>query len=507
MPKKTLKNKKLILKPPTVVILGHVDSGKTSLLDFIRQSNVVSTESGGITQHIGAYQIKHQDKIINFIDTPGHEAFSAMRTRGAKVADIAILVVACDQGVKPQTKEALKTIKEANIPFIVALNKIDLANALPQKTKKELSDSQVVLEEFGGQVPLVEISAKNGRGVDNLLEMIDLVAEMEDLTYDPSLQGQGIIIEAHLDPRRGPTITTLLNNGTLRSDDIIVAGSTYGKIKTLEDTGLKAIKSAAAQPVIITGLENVPAVGTDLKKVKSIAEARQIAQKYQAPPKIIKKISTNADGSAQSIASDQTFNLILKVDVAGSQEAIEACLNNIPQQEINLNILRVLVGDINESDVKLAAATGAHIIGFRVKTDPPAQALANHKKIWIKTFQVIYELVEVIRKGMGQLLSPEIKEEILGQGRVIAIFKQEKNAIIFGAKIVQGKFLQGAKIKVWRDDQIIGQGRIKELQFEKKKVKELEKDKNAGIFLEGYANVIKGDKIEAYQETREKREL
>ena len=507
MLKKSLKNKTLIPKPPTVVILGHVDSGKTSLLDFIRQSNVASTESGGITQHIGAYQIKHQDKIINFIDTPGHEAFSAMRTRGAKVADIAILIVACDQGVKPQTKEALKAIREANIPFIVALNKIDVPGTFPQKTKKELSDCQVALEEFGGQVPLVEISAKNGQGVDSLLEMVNLITEIEDLTYDPSLPGQGIIIEAHLDPRRGPTITALINNGTLRSNDIIIAGNTYGKIKTMEDTNLKSIKLAAAQPVIITGLENVPAIGSNLKKVKTIAEARQITQQYQAIPKITQKINPNTEDSAQSIAPDQTFNLILKVDVAGSQEAIEACLNNIPQQEINLNILRVLVGDINESDVKLAMATGAHIIGFRVKTDPPAQALANHQKIWIKTFQVIYELVEVIRKGMSQLLSPEVKEEILGQGRVIAIFKQEKNAIIFGAKIIQGKFLQGIKIKIWRNDEIIGQGRIKELQFEKKKIKELKKDKNAGIFLEGFNNVTKGDKIEAYQEIREKREL
>lgn len=498
--KTTNHKRQTIPRPPTVVILGHVDSGKTTLLDFIRKSNVVGQESGGITQHIGAYQITYRGKIINFIDTPGHEAFSAMRSRGAKVADIAVLVVACDQGVKPQTKEAIAAITKAQIPMIVALNKMDLPHLIPQKVKKGLNDCKVMIEEFGGKIPCLEISAKTGQGLEDLLEMLILVGEMEELSYNPKQAAQGVVVESHLAPRRGPTATVLITDGQLSKNDVILAGGASGKIKTLEDANLKSIASSEPGPVVVTGFDEVPPVGANFKVVSSLKTAAEAAQKFQQRQKPLAPLL--------ALQPDQkVLNLILKVDVAGSQEAIEQCLAVIPQKEVVLRILTAKVGNISETDVKLAQASKAQIFGFRVAIDPSAKNLAQQAKIKIKTFQIIYELVEIVRQTLEKLLSPEIKEETLGKGKVIAVFKQEKTSMILGAKMLQGKVNRGNKIKIWRDKKILGQGRVRELQFEKRKVSEVEKGKNAGILLEGCGQVQKGDILEFYQEVRGKKEL
>lgn len=503
--KEKTKNRKknLITRPPTVVILGHVDSGKTTLLDFIRKTNVVDQESGGITQHIGAYQIQHQDKLINFIDTPGHEAFSAMRARGAHVADIAVLIIACDQGVKPQTKEAIQAVKKADIPMLVALNKIDLPHTLTRKVKQDLIDCKVQIEEFGGQIPCLEISAKQGQGINELLEMILLMAEMEELKYDPKKSAKGVIVESHLDPRRGPTVTALISEGTLKQNDVILAEDSFGKIKTLENINFHSLKKAAAAPVVITGLNHVPPVGANFKIVKSLLQANQLAQKNKT-----QALKRKPKTQILNLQPDQkTCNIILKVDVAGSGEAIQECLKVIPQKEVILRLLYSGVGNISESDVKLAAASRAQIFGFRVNIDPGAKNLARQQKIKIQIFKVIYELIENIRQVLTQLLSPKISEESLGKGKIIAIFKQDKRSMIVGAKITKGKIIQGAQMRVLRDKKIIGQGRIKELQFEKKKVAELQVGKNAGISLDGCVLIEKGDTIEVYRQTKEKKEL
>jgi len=499
--KKTVENLKT--RPPIVVVLGHVDHGKTTLLDYIRKSSVADGEAGGITQHIGAYQIEHQGKKITFIDTPGHEAFSQMRSRGAKVADIAILVVAAEEGVRPQTKEVISHIKAFKIPLVVAINKIDKPEANAAKVAGELAKEGIIVESQGGDVPSVNISAKNGQGVDELLEILLLVAEMEELKADPEKPASGVVIESYLDSRRGPTATLLVRDGVLKRGDVVLCGDSYGKIRILESFQGDSIKKAMpSMPAIIIGLNKVPTVGERF----SVEESEESASAKAAAKKEIKE-KISIDKRQEPDEGGKALNIILKADVKGSLEAIEETLRNIKQEEVRINILKSEVGDIFESDIKLAYSSDAMIIGFRIKVPPFISNLAKRQKVKIRIFDVIYELVEEVRKGLAKLLEPEIVREDLGKLKAIAIFRREKSRMIVGGKVISGKIENKAMIDVVRNKEKIAKGRIIQLQCNKKDVAVVEKGKEAGILFEGEPVIKEGDILEAYREEKKQREL
>ena len=501
MPKKTNKqNKNLQTRPPVVVILGHVDHGKSSILEKIKDLKITAKESGGITQHIGAYEIEHQGKKIIFIDTPGHEAFSAMRSRGAKVADIAILVVAAEEGVKPQTKEAISHIKKAQIPMIVAINKMDKPEASPEKVKRELSNQDVLVESTGGKIPSVEVSAKTGKGIPDLLELILLVAEMEDFKADISKPVEGVIVESYLDPQRGPTATLILQNGILKRGDILGTSSVVGKIRIMEDfQGLSIKQASSSMPVIVIGFENVPGVG---KKFKVFADVEAAKKELEGPAKPASQVF--------DIKSDKkVLNIILKVDVLGSLEAIEEILKNLPQEQVILRILKAEVGEINESDVKLAGGAKpthqkfgsggkAIIVGFRVKTNPIAQKLALREKIKIICFEVIYELAQGVREVLEKRFRPEKIRNDLGKIKVLAIFRTEKNRQIIGGKIIEGEVRRGSSLEVFRNEEKVGEGKIVNLQRDKKEIEGLTKGAECGILYQGDTKIEEGDILWVY---------
>lgn len=494
------KDQNLIIRPPVVVVLGHVDHGKTSILDYIRKTKVAEKESGGITQHVGAYEVEYKNKKITFIDTPGHEAFSAMRGRGAKVADIAILVVAADEGVKPQTKEAISHIKKVGIPMIVAINKVDKPEANPEKIKRQLAENEVLVEEFGGKIPSVEISAKTGQGIDDLLELIILVAEMERLEGDLSKPAEGVVIEAYLDSLRGPTATLLIREGILRQGDIIGTASTFGKIKILENfQGIPIKEALPSQPTIVIGFETTPQVGEKFKVFSDINEA----QKY-----IEKKERKSGDGEVFSIEPGQkVLNLILKADVLGSLEAIEEVLKNLPQEKVILRILKKEVGEINESDIKLANSAKAKILGFRVKISPIAAGLKEQLKIGVLVFDIIYDLIQGVRTLMEKLVEPEIKKIILGKVKILAVFRQESNRQIVGGKVIEGEVRLGSKIEVFRNEEKIAEGKLINLQKNKKDAEKVQKGEECGILYEGEGKIEEGDVLVFYIEEKRKIEI
>lgn len=503
MAKKDKATENLKTRPPIVVVLGHVDHGKTTLLDYVRKTNVVEKEAGGITQHIGAYQIEHQGEKIAFIDTPGHEAFSQMRSRGAKVADIAVLVVAAEEGVKPQTKEVISHIKEYKIPVVVAINKVDKPAANPEKVIGELAKEEIAVESQGGKIPSVNISAKTGQGVDELLEMILLVAELEELKADPKKSAEGVVIESYLDSQRGPTTTLLVREGTLGKGDVVLCGDSYGKIRILEDFQGNPISEALpSTPAVVIGLNSVPTVGEKF----SVEESEESASAKAAADKKAGKIIP-AETQQEPGEDVKTLNLILKGDVQGSLEAIEGTLKNVGQEDVNINILKSEAGDISESDIKLAYSTGSTIIGFRVKASTFIFNLAKRQGVRIKTFEVIYELVEEAKKGLAKLLEPEIVREELAKLKVIAIFRKEKSRMIVGGKIISGKAENKALVDVIRDKKKIAKGRIAQLQHNKKDVPEVEKGKEAGILFEGEPIIEEGDILEIYKEEKKQREL
>jgi translation initiation factor IF-2 len=499
------KKENLIIRPPVVVVLGHVDSGKTSILDYIRKTHITEKEAGGITQHIGAYEIavsinkqEERNKKITFVDTPGHEAFSQMRSRGAKVADIAILVVDSTQGVKAQTKEAINHIKKSQIPIIVAINKIDRPEANPEKVKNELSKNDVLVEQLGGKVPSIEISAKTGKGIDQLLELILLVAEIEELKGDISKPGQGVVIESYLDNQRGPTATLILEDGSLKKGDIIGTSSTLGRIKILEDFQGRPIKKAlASMPIIIIGFESVPLVGEKFRQYPDI----ETSQKF------IKKREKIEQKQVLFDENKRVLNLILKADVLGSLEAIEGVLENLPQEKVQLQILKKEVGEISESDLKLARASRAKILGFRVKTNPQVLEMANREKIKIMTFEVIYDLVEGVREIMERLIKPKIIRIEIGKVKISIVFKTEKNRQIIGGKVLKGEVKKGVLIEVLHNEEIAGKGRLINLQVEKKDVERVKKGKECGILYEGNAKIEEGDILIIYTEEKRKEKL
>ena len=514
--KKQAKIKEVLpTRPPVVVVLGHVDHGKSSLLEAIRDFKITSKESGGITQHIGAYEVlmdgqpssaKATDgqRKITFIDTPGHEAFSAMRARGAEVADIALLVVDAAQSVQPQTKEAIMAIKHAGIPMIVVLNKIDLPNANPQKIIGELSKIDVLVESFGGEIPSVEVSAKEKTGIDELLEVILLVADMQELKAETNVPVEGLIIESYMDGSKGPIATAIITKGILKDKDIIATDLAMAKVKHLEDFNWKEIREAQpSQPVIILGFEQVPAVGEKFKCYKTAEEAMANI-KREAPKREIGQTVMDND------PNKKILNIIVKGDVYGSLEAVEGMLKNLPQDKAILRILKSEVGDISESDAKLAEMSKYIIIGFRVKISPTVvQFMRNdtEKKLRIKTFNVIYELIQDVRNSLEKTLEAEIVRTDIGKLRTILVFWGEKNRQIVGGKITEGEFKKSLKLEVFRDDKKVGSGRIINLQKDKKDVDRLRKGDEAGILFEGNIKIEKGDIIVAYIEERKKGEL
>ena len=502
--KKVEKKEVIITRPPVVVVLGHVDHGKSSLLEAIRDFKITSKESGGITQHIGAYEVEEKGKKITFIDTPGHEAFSAMRARGAEIADIALLVVDAAQSVQPQTKEAVLAVKRAEIPMIVVLNKIDLPTAHPEKIKGELAKIDVVVESFGGEIPSVEVSAKEKTGIDELLEVILLVAEMQELKSETNVPVEGLIIESYMDGLKGPIATAIIKKGILRNKDIIATDIALAKVKHLEDFKWKQIDEAyPSQPVIILGFEKVPAVGEKFKSYKTAEEAAAVIKKEE-PKREIGSTVMDVD------PSKKILNIILKGDVFGSLEAIEAMLKNLPQEKVTLRILKSEVGDISESDAKLAEMSKSIIIGFRVKVSTSvSQFMRNDtdKKLRIKTFNVIYELIQDVRYSLEKTLEPETIRTDVGKLRTILVFWGEKNRQIVGGKITEGELKKGLKLEVFRDDKKVGAGRIINLQRDKKDIDKLSKGDEAGILFEGNIKIEKGDILQAYIEERKKGEL
>ena len=503
--KKQTKPKEILqARPPVVVVLGHVDHGKSSLLEAIRDFKITSKESGGITQHIGAYEIEEKGQKITFIDTPGHEAFSAMRARGAEVADIALLVVDAAQSVQPQTKEAIMAIKRAEIPMIVVLNKIDLPTANPTKIKGELSKVDVLVESFGGTIPSVEVSAKEKTGIDELLEVILLVADMQELKSETNVPAEGLIIESYMHGGKGPIATAIVKKGILKNKDIIATDLALAKVKHLEDFKGMPIKEAyPSQPVIILGFETVPAVGEKFKSYKTVEEA--LAQiKIEEPKRILSGTILETD------PTKKTLNIILKGDVFGSLEAIDGMLKNLPQDKVTLRILKAEVGEINESDAKLAEMSKAAIIGFRVKISPSVVKFMKNdidKRIRIKTFDIIYELIQDVRSGLEKTLEPEVVRTDVGKLRTILVFWAEKNRQIVGGKITEGELKKGLRLEVFRDDKKVGAGRIINLQRDKKDIDLLRKGDEAGIMFEGNIKIEPKDVLVAYVESHKKGEL
>ncbi|MDP3093908.1 MAG: translation initiation factor IF-2 [bacterium] len=493
-------NTGLVSRPPIVVVLGHVDSGKTSILDAVRKAHVAEKESGGITQHVGAYEAEVDGKKITFIDTPGHEAFSAMRSRGAKVADIAILVVDSIAGIQPQTKEAIGHVKKAGIGLMIALNKVDLPGVIPEKIKQELMKEGIQVESLGGKTPFVEVSAKTGKGIDALLEMILLMAEMADLKTDSGKPAEGVVIEAYLDSLRGPVATILLREGKLRIGDVIGTQTTCGKIKAMEDfQRLSLTEVLPSMPVVILGLESVPQVGDKVKIFPGIDEAKLYVQK---------KERKSADSPIILIEEGKkALNLILKADVLGSLEAIEEVLAGFPHDKIVLRILNKGVGEVNESDVKLAEAGKAVVVAFRVKTNSTALAVKERLKTRILSFEIIYALAKAVRQLMENALDLETERRTVGRLKVLAIFKTDKNRQIIGGKVIEGEIKKGAKLEVWHEEQSLGRGKLVSLQENKKDVVSAAKGRECGILFEGGARIVEGDILEAFEEEKHKAEL
>lgn len=491
----------MISRPAVVVIMGHVDHGKTKLLDTIRTTNIAGKESGGITQHIGAYQINKKGKAITFIDTPGHEAFTTMRSRGARIADIAVLVIAADDGMKPQTKESIRIIQSANIPMIVAINKIDKPDANIEKVKQELAQENLLPEDWGGKTICQPISAKTGDGIDELIDTILLMSDMEKdkICANPDRNAIGTIIESHIDVGEGSVATVLVQNGTLKQGDLVFIDDIfYGKVRSLKNFLGKLVDSAPpSMPVRILGLKGIPSVG-DILQVKNTVERNSKRKNYQ--------LKTQAAGSYTPLArkekkgAEETFNIILRTDVLGSLEAIISSLDKLENPDIHLNIIGKGLGNINENDVLLAESNNAMVIGFHSNPSQAAQSLAQEKNINIKNFKVIYELLDEVKNKMEEKLKPNVQRIILGKVKVLKIFKKEKNSMIIGAHVVSGNAIAHANTDVLSGQTKIGQGVITKLQNNKIEVDEISQGHECGIQFEGKANIQEGDYLELYRE-------
>ena len=499
----------LVKRPPVVTIMGHVDHGKTTLLDTIRHSKVVSTESGGITQAIGAYQIVHNGEPITFIDTPGHAAFTAMRARGTSVTDIVIIIVAADDGVMPQTKEAIDHAKAAKVPIIVAVNKMDKPDANPNKVMEEMAALNITPEEWGGEYPFVKISAQTGQNIDELLETILATAEMLDLKANPNRYAVGSVIESKLDKHVGGVASILIQNGTLRIGDPIVIGTNYGKVRTMKnDLGQDVVSAGPSTPVEITGLQGNPEAGDKFMSFESETQAKEVAEKRKliARDQKFKKENISLDSLFQAIdEGTKEINIILKTDVKGSEEALKNSLQKIEVKGIKINIIRSDIGTITESDVVLANASNAIIIGFNVAPSPQTKEMAKEYSVDIRLYNIIYKAIEDMEAAMQGMLDPEFEEKIFGRAEVRKIFTFSKVGKIAGSYVTDGLVKSNSKIRVIRDGIVIHDGNIAGLQRGKDSVKEVKKGFECGITLESYSDLKEGDILESYDMVEVKR--
>lgn len=496
-------------RPPVVTILGHVDHGKTTLLDTIRKTSVVEKEAGGITQHISAYQVKKKGELITFVDTPGHEAFSAMRERGVSLADIAILVVAADDGVRPQTEEVINYLKEKKIPMVVAINKVDKPNANIQRVKQELADRGILIEEWGGNVVVAEISAKQNIGIDDLLDMVLLVAEVENLKADYKRLPLGVVIESHLDPQKGNMSTVLVRTGTLKEGQDILAGSVAGRVRRLEDFKGKQIKEAGpSTPVTVISLHELPNTNDVLQGMADLKSAK-ISQKETRTAGFsgIKKFDAQVLSKSIDDQNIKKLNIILKTDVQGSLEAIDQILSAIKSDEVGIDYIRQGVGDITESDVKLAQTSSAAIFGFNIQPTTVAKRLAEMGKVEIKSYKVIYELVEDVKKRLEEMLGEEIIRTDLGKLKVLAVFMTGKKEMIVGGKVSSGKMVNGEYIEVVREEKVLGRGKIANLQQNKINVDEVSAGNECGITFEGETKIKESDTLVCFHEEVVKKKL
>lgn len=496
--------KDLVPRPPVITIMGHVDHGKTTLLDHIRKSRVAEGEFGGITQHIGAYQVSVKGKKITFLDTPGHEAFTAMRARGAMITDIVIIVVAADDGVMPQTREAVDHALAANVPIIVAINKIDKPGADPQRIMTEVSELGLMPEEWGGDVPYVNISAKKGIGIDELLETVTVVAELAELKANPKRMAYGSVIEGRLDKGRGPVATLLIQNGTLRSGNPIVVGATYGRVRQLVDDRGREIKSAGpATPVEITGLNDVPEAGDKFMVFETEREARHVGEE-RAQKKIEEERNSTSAMSLDDLFSQMKsgevvdLNIIVKADVNGTAEAVKSSLEKIDVEGARVNVIRSTVGAISESDILLASASKAIIYGFNVRPDANVRRKADEEDVEIRLHQVIYKMVEEIEAAMKGMLAPEMEEVVTGQAEIRHIYKVSKIGNIAGCYVTDGSIKRDCGIRLIREGIIVYEGKLASLKRFKDDAKEVNQGYECGLTIENYNDIKEGDIVEGY---------
>ena len=494
----------LVPRAPVVVVMGHVDHGKTSLLDYIRHANVVSGEAGGITQHIGAYTVDVNGSPITFLDTPGHEAFTSMRARGAMVTDIAILVVAADDGIMPQTIESINHTKAANIPVVVAINKMDAVGANPERIKQQLTEYDLVSEEWGGDTIICPISAKTGQGIDNLLENLAVLSEVLELKANPNRAAKGAVIEARLDKGRGPIMTVLVQNGTLKLGDIIIAGTAVGRVRTMiNDKGQRVTEAGPSTPVEISGMSEVPSAGdtfnavADERMARELAEERRIQMSSNAMPGT-KKVSLEDLFSQIQAGEMKTLNVIVKADVQGSAEAVKASLEKISNEEVRVKVIHSAVGAINESDVMLAATSGAIIVGFNVRPDNAARDSAARSKVDMRMYRVIYDCINEIEAAMKGMLAPKFKEVVIGHAEVRETYKVSKVGTVCGCYCTDGKIQRGCEVRVLRDNIVIHEGELASLRRFKDDVKEVASGYECGMQVEKFNDIKVGDVIECF---------
>ena len=498
------KDEDLVKRSPIVVVMGHVDHGKTSLLDAIRKTNVTTGEAGGITQHIGAYQVRINGEAITFLDTPGHEAFTAMRARGAQITDIAVLVVAADDGIMPQTVEAINHAKAANVSIIVAINKIDKPTANPDKVKQELTEYGLVPEEWGGDVICVPVSAKTGENIDTLLEMINLVAEVQELKANPNRMATGTVIEARLDKGRGPVATMLVQNGTLHTGDVIIAGAALGRVRVmLDDRGNRIQAAGPSMPVEITGLAEVPAAGDTFHAVEDERLAKELVEQRKQEAKeeqfsAYRKVTLDNLFSQISEGEMKELPIIVKADVQGSVEAVKQSLEKISNEEVRVKVIHGAVGAVSESDVMLANASNAIIVGFNVRPDPVAKEMAEREDVEIRLYRIIYDAINEITDAMKGMLAPKYRDVDLGRAEVRQVYKISSVGTVAGCYVLDGKLARNAKIRVVRDGIVVAEDEMSSLKRFKDDAKEVAKGYECGVTLEKFADIKEGDIFEAY---------
>lgn len=505
--------KKLKPRPPVVAVLGHVDHGKTSLLDKIRETNVVAKESGGITQHIGAYQVETKGKKITFLDTPGHEAFEAMRAHGAKITDIAILIVAADDGIKPQTTEAIKHIKDANTPMIVALNKVDKPDADPMRVKKQFAEIGLSPHEWGGEVEFVEVSAKSGIGIDELLDTIIAMAEIMDLAADPEADAQGVVIESRIEVGKGPVASILIQNGTLRAGDWVQVGETYGRVKGMEDEKGKRLREAPpARAVKISGLKEVPKIAELLQKYNSEIEAKEeaiVTQKYSGVKKVANVKKTGLESISASLAAENKndLNIVVKADVVGSLDAVKESLEKLGNKEVGVKFVGEGVGDISEKDVSMAAVSDKVILGFKAGVSPGVGKAAKAKGVKILHYDVIYELIDDVKSLLSDMMPIEKIEIPVGILKVLAIFKVSPHKTVVGGKVEDGRAEKDVEARIKRNGEVVGTRHVTEVQRAMEVVSSVPAGSECGISFSEKVDIKEGDVLEFFRVEEHKKTL